>query len=164
MCKNNLLTLHELEEFHNYINFDIIFLYTKLEINDLIKLITIAYTIDVNIDHLFDIICEKQVLTEYFIETYYDHIHWNKIWKFQNLSIDFIIKHINKVNWKDICKYQILNEYFIKKYYKKVYWNFIVIYQKLTDQFILEFIHLLNPHKIIKYQKISFETYLLIKN
>ena len=48
---------------------------------------------------------------------------WNYISQCQQLSEDFIEKHIDKVDWENISEYQKLSESFIKKHKDKVYYN-----------------------------------------
>lgn len=159
MIKNDMLNIEELKKYSNkYIDFETIFNNAKLESDELLTMLELANTNEINMINIYDIICEKQKLTENFIDMHSNEIKWNKIWKYQGLSIDFIRKYIHKVVWKDICKYQKLDEQFIRDFYKKVSWMYIAIHQKLSDEFIIEFAHMMDKHRIIKYQKITYET------
>lgn len=162
MIQNNMLHIEELKKYNMYIDIEIIFNYANLEFNELLIMLEFANNNDIDMDNIYDIICEKQKLTENFIEMYINEIKWKKIWKYQILSIDFIRKYIHKVIWKDICKYQKLDEQFIRDFYKKVSWMYIAIHQNLSDEFIIEFQHFMDKHRIIKYQKITFETYSIL--
>ena len=162
MFQNNLLNIEDINKYHENINFEIIFSNKKFEMDELLITLELVISKENNINNIFDIICEKQKLTENFIDIYKNEIKWNKIWKYQTVSIDFIRKNIHKVIWKDVCKYQILDEQFIKDFHKKVSWMYVVIYQKLSNEFIIEFAHMMDLYRVAKYQKITHETFTIL--
>ena len=62
-----------------------------------------------------DYISYCQVLSEEFIEKHSDKLDWRDISWSQKLSEKFIEKHSNKIDWKEISEYQNLSEEFIKE-------------------------------------------------
>lgn len=162
MIKNYPFDVDNIIKYSEYIKYEIIFCNCKFENKDLLKILEFAETKSINMDNIYDIVSEKQILSEEFIENKKDRVNWKKIWKYQSVSVNFIRTYIHKVIWKDVCKYQILDEEFIRDFHKKVSWMFISIYQKLSDDFIIEFSHKMDKNKIKKYQNINFETYMFL--
>lgn len=162
MIQNYSFDRDDIIRYFKYIEPETIFCYCKFEIKDLISMLEYTKTKPIDIDLIYDIISEKQNLTEEFIENNKNTLNWKKIWKYQHVSVNFIRTYIHKVVWKDICKFQILDEQFIRDFHKKISWMFVSMYQKLSDEFIIEFSHKMDKHKIIKYQNINFETYILL--
>lgn len=65
------------------------------------------------------LICENQILTEEFIDKFYDYLDdgdcWFHISSCQNISEEFILKHEKKIRFVYVGKKQILSEEFILK-------------------------------------------------
>lgn len=71
---------------------------------------------------------------EEFLEKYYKLFtkrDWDNIAAFQELSIKFIEKHINKLDMDLLCIYQDLPEDFIIKHIKKINYKYISEFQEL---------------------------------
>ena len=71
-----------------------------------------------------------------------------RFFKEYSLSENFLIKHLDDLEWKAISQYQILSENFIKEFKDKVEWDYIVCYQKLSSDFIEEFMFLKFSHPL----------------
>lgn len=88
----------------------------------------------------WDIISEKYELNNEMMRLFQNKLNWEKIAKYQLLSIDFIKEFIN-YQLKDyinlICKYQELNENFINEYKDILNWELILEHQKLPAYFIM---------------------------
>jgi len=90
-----------------------------------------------------------------------EHI-WNYIWKNYNIlckndsAMEFIQKHIKKVNWKELSNNQNITEKFIKKHFNEK-WDFasLCYHTQLSIDFIIKFCfpHLnKNCKRIIRYE------------
>lgn len=64
----------------------------------------------------------------------------NKLFKYQNLSIDYIRQNIDDdTNWDNICQYQNLTTEFMEKNIDKINWELVSEFQLLTIQFIAKY-------------------------
>lgn len=75
---------------------------------------------------------------EEFLEKYYKLFtkrDWDNIAAFQELSIKFIEKHINKLDIDLLCIYQYLPEDFIIKNIEKINYKYISKFQELSPEF-----------------------------
>jgi phosphoribosylanthranilate isomerase len=77
-------------------------------------------------------------------------INWRTLCMFQRVSVDFIRKHQDIINWKMISIHQYLSEEFIEEFAHKVKWIYICLFQKLTKDFIRKMI------KFVDWQSIAF--------
>lgn len=55
------------------------------------------------------LICERQELSEKFLEEFKYKIDWNKISTYQKLSVPFIERYKEWVNWNNIFRFQKFN-------------------------------------------------------
>ena len=98
-------------------------------------------------------------MSESFIEEFANKVKWNGISETQDLSIPFIEKHKNDLDWgllakhprkfeesfielhtsrwdwRNISEYQVLSESFIERHEFDVDWKTIFQYQELSDEF-----------------------------
>ena len=98
-----------------------------------------------------------QNLSIHFLIKYSDILDFDAISKHQFLTESFIEEHQDKVNWEYISKYQKLSESFIEKFQDKVYWTSISMYQKLSESFISKYQNILPLSTVSTYQKLSDE-------
>ena len=78
--------------------------------------------------------CDEEFLEKYY--KLFTQRDWDSITCFQCLSIEFIKRHIAKLNMDLLCIYQELPEDFIIKHENEINWNYISNFQKLTPEFI----------------------------
>ena len=97
-------------------------------------------------------------LSEEILEKYQDKFDWCDIICYQQLSENFIEKHI-KFYFNDdldfICIHQNLSETFIENHVNelnKLSWEYISEYQKLSEDFIEKYKNKVNWYLIFKYQ------------
>lgn len=87
---------------------------------------------------------------------------WDYISQFEVLTMEFIEKYCNKINWKMLSYNKSYDEIFIKKYFDKLDIDLICRFQKLSEEFIREFYKKLNPSIMQQYQKLPQD--LIINN
>jgi hypothetical protein len=109
-----------------------------------------------------NIVYEYQNCSSNFIDNMYIKfpnitIDFNIISKYQTLSMDFISKYADKLNWKLLSEHQKLSEQIIEKFHDKVYWKYISQHQHLREQFIRKHIKLLDIKLLIKYGNLPNE-------
>ena len=62
---------------------------------------------------------------EYIRENIDDETDWDNICQYQNLTIEFMEEYIDKINWELISEFQLLTIHFIAKYADKIDWEVI---------------------------------------
>ena len=117
-----------------------------------------------DIQYLWTLISEYQILSELFIEKHSEEVNWSAISIYQKLSEGFIERHYKEVDWDYISKYQKLSESFIERYSKKVEWISISKYQILSEEFIEKHFDKVNRYSILKYQNISEKFKTIMRN
>lgn len=82
-----------------------------------------------------------QNVSEEFIRKHLDYLDFRNIINYGHVSEQFLRENIDniKFNWQDVCLHQKLSEDFIREFKDKVDWNVISFYQKMSNKFILEF-------------------------
>jgi hypothetical protein len=73
-----------------------------------------------------------------FIRKYSNRLDWKGICKFSKLPEDFIEEFIKKINWQALCESQDLSEGFISKYSKKVCWFRIIRRREYSKEFYIK--------------------------
>jgi hypothetical protein len=101
-------------------------------------------------------ICERQNLSIDFMRRHRDRILFNIVSIYQNLSEDFIDEFSDKVDWQEICRFQVLSEPFMEKHLEKLHWFNVSIYQKLSEQFIERYADRVNWYQLSGRQKLSY--------
>ena len=99
-------------------------------------------------------ICQFQHnLTEEFIEEHKNEVSWGNLFGFQNLSGDFVRKHIKEVkrrqDWVDVSAGCDLDEAFIIKYKSKLVWEHVLQHQRITPTIITECKKYINFDKLL---------------
>ena len=65
----------------------------------------------------------------------------NKLFKYQNLSLEYIKNNINdETNWDNLCQYQNLSIEFMEEHIDKINWELVSEFQLLTIQFIAKYV------------------------
>lgn len=83
-----------------------------------------------------------QKIPHYLLETTgYEIIKWDVILKYQNLSEDFIEKHIDKLDMVLILRYQQYSENFLLKYFHKINWNIVSYIMKIKNKQLLQYVN-----------------------
>lgn len=101
-------------------------------------------------------VCTFQQLSVWFIDKYKEQLDWNLISKYQPLSEDMIEKFSKYLNWTEVVLYQKLSEKFIWNNRHKFVITYVIKHQKLSEGFIRA--HLMHPkclELVINYQKLS---------
>lgn len=83
--------------------------------------------------------------------------NWFDISKTPGLSLDFMRKYKNELDWTYISRYQILSEWFIDSFQDRINWNCISSNQELIEWFIHRHRNDVNWHYISQYQRLSIE-------
>ena len=82
-------------------------------------------------------------LPEWFIQKYKDNLNWHNVFKYQNLSMEFLEKNMYYINdfngWDTICKHQNLSIDFIRNNKDNIDWPEVILYQFITKELITEF-------------------------
>lgn len=87
------------------------------------------------------------ILSEEFLEMFFNQINWRYAIRTQQISEKFLEKHagdFSDLDWKILSRYYPMSEGFIEKFKYKVCWNFISKYQKLSEAFMRKFDNKLN--------------------
>lgn len=84
------------------------------------------------------------------------NLTWDKISSYP-LSLKFIHKFKDKLNWDKICRLQNLTEEFIEQHKNYIKWDLIQLYQNLSCEFIEKYIDKFNLKVIARSQKLSYE-------
>lgn len=95
-------------------------------------------------------------ITIQFIEKYYENIDWESISSNKKLSLDIVDKYQNQIIWSEFTK-QGIHEYILLKYIEKLdstSWIHISWYSKLSHFFIKTFIKFLDKYIILHSQKV----------
>ena len=71
-------------------------------------------------------------LSEEVIEKFADHLHWDYISKYQDLSDAFIEKHVSKIDNEDLSQNCCINR---RKFLDEFCWNVGTISEKNNDYF-----------------------------
>ena len=124
-------------------------------IREKIKKVQLDFSEATALEMCWNVISQKQILSEDFIREFQDSVIWEKISRYQKLSEDFIWEFQNEVDWFYISRCQKLSEEFIRRFKYHVYWHDISMCQKLSENFIEEFQNMVVWYSISKYQKLS---------
>lgn len=82
---------------------------------------------------------DEQEVSEEFIERHIDNVDWERVSCCQNLSEDFIRKYADKVDWEDISLSQEMSEQFVREFWDKIHKNiFFNFNKKVSNDFIRE--------------------------
>lgn len=88
-----------------------------------------------------------------------EYVNWNNLSKSGNLSEEFIMEYIDKINLKILFEHQVFSEDFldtlVSEYANKIDWRIISKGQNLSEDFIREYEDLVDWTTISKYQKLS---------
>ena len=112
---------------------------------------------EINIQYLWNYISCFQKLSENFISRHFNQLNCREIFINQKLSESFIERNNDKMDWNLISKYQKLSESFIERYLDKVNWIWISSRQKLSEGFIEKHADKVDWFWISKCQKLSEE-------
>jgi hypothetical protein len=80
---------------------------------------------------------------------------WDGICRDKKLSIEFMRKHKEQVNWQCISIYQKLSEEAIREFHYYFDWKYVFKYQNLSEQLIRDFRNKLGAYNISRHQKLS---------
>ena len=95
-------------------------------------------------------ICFYQDMSEEFIRKHINEIDWINIIVRNKLSIEFIEEFINELDFDLLSQYQDLPEWFIEKYKNELNWELISKYQDLSKKFIIK-----HRNKIVFNEKLN---------
>lgn len=84
-----------------------------------------------------------QKMSIQFIRKFKDRVNWGML-SLGNRSEEFIREFQNYVHWKDISLHQTLSEEFIREFQHRVDWDCITAQQNLSESFFREFQHLIS--------------------
>lgn len=76
-----------------------------------------------------------------FIERCIDYVNWRCVCSYSVLTEDFIEKYEDKVDWRSISAYQTFGLEFAKKHRYQLEWNTLVGRFRYPEQFLLELIN-----------------------
>ena len=96
------------------------------------------YNWDMNLKIWWRNVAWYQTMTEDFILKHINLMDWDCISCNQSLTEDFIEKHKDRLHWKYLSTYVPLSENLIDKYSDKVDWKDILEPQELSEPFILK--------------------------
>ena len=112
---------------------------------------------EINIQYLWNYISCFQKLSENFISRHFNQLNCREIFINQKLSEEFIERNNDKMDWNLISKYQELSESFIERHSDKVDWYLISKCQKLSEEFIERYSDKVNWNMILCNQTLSEE-------
>ena len=105
----------------------------------------------INKKKLYNYIIKDQFLNNDILNTYiynFPDICWEDICKYQNLTIEFMEKHINNLHWDIISENQLMTLEFIVKYKEKIKWDVIGQNIKLEYLFNDTFVNIFSKYNI----------------
>lgn len=128
-------------------------------LNSLVKRINKIFGTDFVEDWLIDWydIFRRFMVSEEFIEEFWEDFDWDYLSFFQPLSERLITKYAGLVNWEWMSANQILSEEFIERFEDKVYWGWISSNQKLSEEFIKKYKDKVDWRDISRYQVLSWK-------
>lgn len=99
------------------------------------------------------------------LEDYLDYLDercWINISRYQKLSIKFIDRYADKLNWEALCVFQDISDPLIlEKHEKQINWGNVALYQPLNDNMLLHYSNKLVTSDIFKNKNIKLsEQYL----
>lgn len=77
-------------------------------------------------DFMFEIISEKQMLSETFIDKYKDELSWAEICQHQKLSSAFMENHLEYLEFAFVSRYQKLDAEFVSKHFDKLDYDWLL--------------------------------------
>jgi hypothetical protein len=101
--------------------------------------------------------CSMIKLSIRFIEKYKNKLDWFYISRSQKLNKNFIIKYHENLYWSEIGASQILDNELINMFHYKLNWMDISYCQKLSENIIIKYKNNVNWFGISKCQKLSEE-------
>lgn len=109
--------------------------------------------------HKFNVhvLCKYQHLPASVLLSKKMQIRWDTASKFKQ-SEDVLEQLVDVLNWTVVCKRQTLSVEFIKKHISRVDFRMISRYQKLTDEFIIKYANRLDMKYVSKYQLMTIDT------
>lgn len=98
-------------------------------------------------------ICEKEKLTEEFMDKYADMLDWYLLSRYQDMSEEFIENHRDKIKWNSILSRNMISENFVRKYADELNWTALIgSSMNLSIDFIREFVDRIDFNKFF-YQR-----------
>jgi hypothetical protein len=97
-------------------------------------------------------------LNERFVEIFMEKFDYFQLFKHNNFSESFLIKHEKLWNSNakySVCRFQDLSEIFIEQYADKLNWELISEYQYMSIGFIIKNSHLICEKKLKNNQKVN---------
>lgn len=97
-------------------------------------------------------------LRKAFITKYADNIKWAHLW-YRHLSVEFIERHIDRLNWRDISENCELSAEFVKKYEDKIDWGRISsdVMVRLPEEVLEKHIDKINIETLSSCRRLSYE-------
>lgn len=106
-------------------------------------------------------VCTVENLSEEFMDMWADELDWLAVSQNQqHMSIDFINKHADRINWGAASKFLKLDENTIAENHHRVNWQKISMYQPLSEAFMRDWRFHIDWDMIPVYQKNISEEFL----
>lgn len=87
-----------------------------------------------------------------FIKRFEDNLNWSHLCKYKKFSESFLIEHQSHLDWKAVSKYQILSEEFIVKFKKELDWTLLFVHQKMSTRFVEKHQENIDGKRVFHYQ------------
>lgn len=93
------------------------------------------------------LLVEKNILPEWFMSYFADVLDWWRVPRYQrNLTMEFIQKHIDKIDLEQTCIYQKLSIEFLRQYKDFLPWDALSLWQPFTPEMLEEFADLITDN------------------
>lgn len=104
---------------------------------------------------IWKLVGQYQVLSEIFMNTYFNRLDNAIIVQYQAMSEMFIYKYSTCLDWKYISQYQVLSETFIYENSCRLHWRLLSRYQKFSNKLMVDFIDMVDWQYAVRYQVID---------
>jgi len=107
-----------------------------------------------NQEHI-DLICQYQKLDDMFLDKHWEHVDFNIIFQYQQVSMEFIEKH-SRWHWSIISEFQNLTDEFIEKHKQKIQWYRLSGNNHISKKTCMEYGDLVNWHMVFTRKDIGW--------